>query len=75
MFLLFRISGKVRVRRSLTGNWLVWVWAVLPLGFSPGKREAVWPSSPMPRRQRSRCSGSSLAYFSSASLIGREVSK
>ncbi len=48
-----RIAGNVRVSRSWMANSSVVVWAVsldssLRAG-ELGKREAVWPSGPMPR--------------------------
>ena len=56
-FLLSRIFGKVSVRRSYTANSLVCVCAtgesVSFRAFEFGKREAVWPSWPMPKIVRS----------------------
>ncbi len=53
----FKIVGNVMVRRFLTGKSFVVVCAVLAVAFRAvefGKSEAVCPSSPMPRMQRSK---------------------
>ena len=77
-FLDFRIVGNVRVRRSWMANSLVVVWAIDALllsSFEFGKREAVWPSGPIPRIIRSKVFGRSLVYSLMDFSSGREVSK
>ena len=77
MFFDFKIVENVIVRRSLMGKFFVVVCAVLALEFRAvefGKREAVCPSSPMPRMHKSKVFNS-VSYFFKASFIVNEISK
>ena len=72
-----KIVGKVMVRRSVMGEVAgALVWATeLKIGSWLGKREAVWPSWPMPRIVRSKWRGSCSSYLVRHSGMESLVSK
>lgn len=82
--LLWRMAGKVRVRRFVMANSVVVVWATERVSVRAGelgKREAVWPSGPMPRMVRRWEPGGAkyvlriFSYWLRLSSMGRLVSK